>query len=945
MLKFKKGGTPKYKGSGTKDACYHKAVEIYGAKTSAYRSGYMSKCRKNKKEGGVILQNGGKIPDYVSKYIAEPSSLSSVQTKFAQNWLKLNPESAKTLFMDRGVDIVGEKEAPQQADVTAQEKDPLRFRNSIYQDKTQLQQAVAKGQAIESTDSPLDVIGGGAVKAGAKLLGKTLLSETTKRGVKKLPNVIKNAKDLTKPVYVYAETPVLKNLPKNLVNKAEPVSGAYKFQRPTTYDTGEFFNVGDVVEESSIRLKLNPLEYITNKSLIKTAKDKAGQDALLKVTDNPLFGYKNSNVIKENISPVDMVNKYGTTGASQVGKESLTFKNLSPNTKTIKRLFQDPAPNTTHASLIYDKGGIVFQKGGDIQMVNGVADILKKVKDKKNRKEIAKSMMLQFKKENVTFNRESFLKRADSLQKGGLIYGKNITADKADELLKMPKGWSQRNPIEAKKRLESARENGDFITEITLPEVEVEGKFIPGTESNPSPYARGFSKNPGIRTADGPLSLGSARETQVNQGVLKKVLKETAKLTPAGFPIGLAEAQNSTDVALAFTDLLPGKKVIKSLQKVGNKIIPVVGKTINSFSDEIVSTANSTGSMIKDKITKPVRQKLYERLNPYSYDYPVDRAKHVLFNNNSEIAGKIEKDQLRNPERTAVWGKYLRLDKPSDAIAKNKEDSYRFTNSHKLKLLAQTDGQEAFKVLSKQNDPDYLNSDYYKDYILPNLYTDKDGVKRYINRDIAFNTMGGYNTKLAADEKGKYLQFEDEWDIHPLQGYSSNNNFFASLPLINRLSKRTQEKINNKLKNVELGAVIGAKPLKLKQAWYVDEQGRPLLDDLGTIIQKPLSLLTATVGTGLGAKTVLENKEKKQGGVIFKKGGSIFDKEQKEGLRGWFGRNKNNGWRDCISKGPCGGDKAGKKRLCRPTLADCPDKSKLKKIASKKKMGENVSWK
>jgi hypothetical protein len=48
-LKFKKSKSiPRYKGSGTKDDCYRKAVEIYGPKTSAYRSGYMSKCRKKK---------------------------------------------------------------------------------------------------------------------------------------------------------------------------------------------------------------------------------------------------------------------------------------------------------------------------------------------------------------------------------------------------------------------------------------------------------------------------------------------------------------------------------------------------------------------------------------------------------------------------------------------------------------------------------------------------------------------------------------------------------------------------------------------------------------------------------------------------------------------------------------------------------------------------------
>lgn len=31
-----------------KDACYHKAVRVYGKKNSAYRSGYMVRCRQGK---------------------------------------------------------------------------------------------------------------------------------------------------------------------------------------------------------------------------------------------------------------------------------------------------------------------------------------------------------------------------------------------------------------------------------------------------------------------------------------------------------------------------------------------------------------------------------------------------------------------------------------------------------------------------------------------------------------------------------------------------------------------------------------------------------------------------------------------------------------------------------------------------------------------------------
>lgn len=46
-LKLKKGGsTPKYPGSGTKDACYNKVKARYKTWPSAYGSGALSRCRK-----------------------------------------------------------------------------------------------------------------------------------------------------------------------------------------------------------------------------------------------------------------------------------------------------------------------------------------------------------------------------------------------------------------------------------------------------------------------------------------------------------------------------------------------------------------------------------------------------------------------------------------------------------------------------------------------------------------------------------------------------------------------------------------------------------------------------------------------------------------------------------------------------------------------------------
>ena len=48
-------------------------------------------------------------------------------------------------------------------------------------------------------------------------------------------------------------------------------------------------------------------------------------------------------------------------------------------------------------------------KGNDYQMVSGIIDILKKVKDKENRMEIAKDMISQFKREDIKFYYDNFL--------------------------------------------------------------------------------------------------------------------------------------------------------------------------------------------------------------------------------------------------------------------------------------------------------------------------------------------------------------------------------------------------------------------------------------------------------------------------------------------------------------------------------------------------------
>jgi hypothetical protein len=67
-----------------------------------------------------------------------------------------------------------------------------------------------------------------------------------------------------------------------------------------------------------------------------------------------------------------------------------------------------------------------------------------------------------------------------------------------------------------------------------------------------------------------------------------------------------------------------------------------------------------------------------------------------------------------------------------------------------------------------------------------------------------------------------------------------------------------------------------------------------------------------------------------------------FEKEKKEGLHGWFSRNRGKGWVDCKTGKPCGRQKGEKRRgypACRPTITMCTS------AKNKKKGSKRISWK
>jgi hypothetical protein len=91
-----------------------------------------------------------------------------------------------------------------------------------------------------------------------------------------------------------------------------------------------------------------------------------------------------------------------------------------------------------------------FEEGGEVEddddkeMVDGIASILTRVKDKNNRKQIANEMILDFKKEGVKYNLKDFKKSAKVMQMGGMsIPGVNGTVVASSNTSRLKKAYMQ----------------------------------------------------------------------------------------------------------------------------------------------------------------------------------------------------------------------------------------------------------------------------------------------------------------------------------------------------------------------------------------------------------------------------------------------------------------------------------------------------------------------
>jgi hypothetical protein len=91
-----------------------------------------------------------------------------------------------------------------------------------------------------------------------------------------------------------------------------------------------------------------------------------------------------------------------------------------------------------------DGGEVEDENDDDKEMVDGIASILTRVKDKNNRKQIANEMILDFKKEGVKYNLKDFKKSAKVMQMGGMsIPGVNGTVVASSNTSRLKKAYMQ----------------------------------------------------------------------------------------------------------------------------------------------------------------------------------------------------------------------------------------------------------------------------------------------------------------------------------------------------------------------------------------------------------------------------------------------------------------------------------------------------------------------
>jgi len=145
---------------------------------------------------------------------------------------------------------------------------------------------------------------------------------------------------------------------------------------------------------------------------------------------DPQQGYSYQGDAELNLLKDRLSLRGNVSGSEKEGLESLSAE---ARAKLLKNLQVSAGysqsknnPANFNIGLSYNKA---FEEGGEVEeeeedddkeMVEGIADILRRVKDKKNRKQIAKKMVEDFEEEEVEYNLDNFMRAAKLMQMGGM---------------------------------------------------------------------------------------------------------------------------------------------------------------------------------------------------------------------------------------------------------------------------------------------------------------------------------------------------------------------------------------------------------------------------------------------------------------------------------------------------------------------------------------------
>ena len=153
---------------------------------------------------------------------------------------------------------------------------------------------------------------------------------------------------------------------------------------------------------------------------------------------------------------------------------------------------------------------------------------------------------------------------------------------------------------------------------------------------------------------------------------------------------------------------------------------------------------------VKDKAVNFIRQKLYERVDPVSYD--ISRAlSQLLFNGRS--TGK-------NDVYNALWARYLNR---SNTQAGQNVDEYLQPANYTI-----TKGKPIGK-LYRLTPKAWGNSDDMNPLGNIALYhLLKSGKKSKTTYGNTKTGLGEYTVSLGEDKNGKYMSYYDEWDVSPI---------------------------------------------------------------------------------------------------------------------------------------------------------------------------------